>query len=134
MTVVRKRKNKITRRDVMRSNNDLAREFLIKEGYTQIWLKNHGKYPEWVWMMGHETEDGKMAVVKYASNDIWGLFDGICIHPNGKIMFLAVSDRFKEIDKITHFIQDKTGFMVMVIKVNKKLKDGPRIDTKVLIC
>lgn len=52
----------------MRASNILVREWLLKNGYDNIWFKAHTKRNDVVY-----TQTGK-----YLATDLWNLFDGIC--------------------------------------------------------
>lgn len=64
----------------MRASNKLVREWLLSNGYDEIWFKPHGKRNDYVF-----TQKGS-----YMSQDIWNLFDGICIDKNGFVTFLQM--------------------------------------------
>ena len=66
-------------RQRMRASNKLVREWLLKNSYDEIWFKPHGKRNDYVF-----TQRGS-----YMAQDIWNLFDGICIR-EGVITFLQM--------------------------------------------
>ena len=55
-------------RDRMRASNRRAVEYLLEEGFDQIWLKAHSARNDVVY-----TRRGT-----YLATDLWNLFDGIC--------------------------------------------------------
>lgn len=106
----------------MRDNNNTARDFLIRQGYQDIWLKPHTRYKDWVWSHGEYDKNGKFRVIKYTTMDLWNLFDGMC-WKDGKLHFLAISNKFKKITETEQFIRNKTGFSVLMIKVTNNQID-----------
>ncbi len=70
----------LNNRQRMRASNKLVREWLLSNGYDEIWFKAHGKRNDYVF-----TQKGN-----YMAQDIWNLFDGICISYDGKICFLQM--------------------------------------------
>lgn len=67
-------------RQRMRTSNKLVREWLLKNSYDEIWFKPHGKRNDYVF-----TQKGN-----YMAQDIWNLFDGICISNYSGITFLQM--------------------------------------------
>jgi len=131
VVVKRKRKRKAkTRRDKMRDNNTLAREWLINKGYTQIWLKQHTRHLDMVWDHNTAPEGQEQQVLKYMAQDMWNLFDGICFDSNGTLTFLAIGITFKKIPELEAFLEGKQGFDVKMIRINRKAIKVPVITTK----
>ena len=122
MAVKKKKRSpkKKTNRDLMRDNNTLAREWMIKQGYTHIWLKQHTKHLDTVWDHDASPEENFPQIVKYQTQDIWNLFDGLAIHANGTVTFLAIGVAFKKIDQLEKFLEGKKGIHVLMIRVNRK--------------
>jgi hypothetical protein len=116
--VARRKPIKKTRRDKMVDNNTLAREWMIRNGYTDIWLKKHTKFLDSVW--SHNASPDGMQVTKYMAQDIWNLFDGLAIHPEKIVTFLAIGIQFKKIKELEQFLADKKGMHVLMIKINRK--------------
>lgn len=104
----------------MVDNNTLAREWMIKNGYTDIWLKQHTKFLDSVWSHNAASEGEEMQVTKYKAQDIWNLFDGLAIHPDGHVTFLAIGIAFKKIGELEEFLKNKKGIHVLMIKINRK--------------
>jgi hypothetical protein len=99
----------LNNRQRMRASNKLVREWLLSNGYDEIWFKAHGKRNDYVF-----TQRGK-----YMAQDIWNLFDGICISYDGKICFLqmktnawAKGSDFKEFQKKTKNYAEVLSFNV----------------------
>ncbi len=114
---IKKKKRKPSRRKTMRNNNDLARNWMIKNGYEEIWLKPHTRFLDMVWKENVGTNH--IQVLKYQAQDLWNCFDGIAWF-KGKLVFLAIGDRWKKIDEIEKFTIGKSGFNILMLKVNKK--------------
>ena len=104
----------------MRDNNDVAREFLIKADYTDIWLKAHTKFLDKIWSHIVAWDKDKPIIEKYEAQDIWNLFDGICISKEGYAVFLAIGSQFKKISQLEHFLKNKKGFRVLMIQVQRQ--------------
>jgi hypothetical protein len=113
-----KKKTRSTKQGMV-DNNKLARTWLVKNGFEEVWLKPHPKYPDIVWKK--LVNDDTKQVLKYHARDIWNHFDGMCWR-DGILYFLAVSDRWKGIDEIKEFISTKRSVNVIVIKVHPKTK------------
>jgi len=125
-----KKKSKKTNRTGMVDNNVLAREWMIKQGYTNIWLKQHTKFLDSVWSHNSSPDEGILNIEKYKAQDIWNLFDGLAIHPNGTVTFLAIGVAFKKITELEHFLEDKKGIHVLMIKINRKAIRVPVVTSK----
>lgn len=69
----------MNRRQRMYKSNDKAREFLIKNGYDQIWLKAHTRRQDTIFTQHYN----------YKATDLWNLFDGICFK-DGHLYFLQI--------------------------------------------
>jgi hypothetical protein len=67
----------------MRSSNRKVVLYLLKQGYTEIWLKAHGRRHDLVY-----KDDGKDTW--YRALDLWNLFDGICLDPDNNLVFLQL--------------------------------------------
>ena len=132
MATVKKKRSakKKSNRKVMVDNNTLAREWMIKQGYTDIWLKQHTKHLDHVWGHDASPDEGILQVTKYMAQDIWNLFDGLAIHPNKTVTFLAIGVVFKKIKELEQFLEDKKGMCVIMIRVNKKAIKVPVITSK----
>lgn len=114
----------------MRDNNTLAREWMIKDGYTEIWLKSHTRHLDTVWSHNASPDELKLQVTKYNAQDIWNLFDGISINSKGEVTFLAIGIQFKKIKELEQFLKDKKGMNVLMIKINRKAVQVPVITIK----
>jgi len=126
----RRKAKKKTRRDKMRDNNTLAREWLIKKGYSQIWLKKHDRHLDMVWDHNTAPDGEEPIVLKYMAQDMFNLFDGICFDIRGRLVFLAIGTAFKKIPQLETFLEGKWGFRVVMIRVNRKAIIAPVITTK----
>lgn len=112
--------------------NDLAREWLINQGYTQIWLKTHARRKDTIWMKRDHHLSGKAYIVKYQATDLWNLFDGICFDDCGCLHFLQIkTDGWPNKNQIVNFLEDKQGVYVLAINVKTRIKNGPKVETKV---
>ena len=111
----RKKSKQPTKRDVMRSNNDIAREWLIEKGFVEIWLKQHNRFLDTVWKQNNSSSG--LQILKYKAQDMYNCFDGIA-WLKGKLTFLCIGMEFKKEEVIEDFIKDKNGFDVLMIKVS----------------
>ena len=102
-------------RQRMRASNLLVREWLLKNGYDEIWFKSHGKRNDYVF-----TQNGK-----YMAQDIWNLFDGICVSPNGEYLVLLQmkTNAWAKEEPIKRFVRYKIGCYALSFNVTNKLKD-----------
>jgi hypothetical protein len=67
----------------MRSSNRKVVLYLLDKGYTEIWLKAHGRRHDLVYKDNTKNS-------WYRALDLWNLFDGICLDPNNGIVFLQL--------------------------------------------
>lgn len=104
----------------MYDNNYVARDFLLRAGYTDVWLKQHTRHLDTVWSHVVSWNKDKPFIEKYDAQDIWNLYDGICISPKGHPVFLAIGSQFKKIKQLEQFLQNKKGIHVLMIKIVKK--------------
>lgn len=102
----------------MRYTNRLAVNWLLKNGYDHVWLKSHTRRKDWTYTQN----------TKYASLDIWNLFDGCCIY-SGDVIFLQVkTNAWPKEDDIIQFIENKR---IKVLAINaKKTKSKYIIHTR----
>lgn len=75
-----KTKQKINNRQRMRESNRRVREWMLENGFDQIFFKAHTKRPDLIY-----TQKGN-----YRAIDLWNLFDGMCFNQNNKIIFFQV--------------------------------------------
>ena len=101
-------------RDRMRTSNKLVREWLLKEGYDNIWFKAHTARNDVVF-----TQKGS-----YLATDLWNLFDGICTTTSGFIVFLQMKTNSWAKEKpFKDFVKKMNGCFVLSFNVTNKLKD-----------
>lgn len=67
----------------MRSSNRKVVLYLLDKGYTEIWLKAHGRRHDLVYKDNSKNS-------WYRALDLWNLFDGICLDPWNNIVFLQL--------------------------------------------
>jgi len=97
----------------MRASNKLVREWLLKEGYDEIWFKPHSKRNDLVF-----TQKGN-----YLATDLWNLFDGICLG-DGSIIFLQMkTNGWAKSDPILKFV-NKNNCKAISFNVSNKLKES----------
>lgn len=97
----------------MRASNKLVREWLLSNGYDEIWFKPHTKRNDVVF-----TQNGK-----YIATDLWNLFDGLCFK-NGDLRCLQMKTNSWAKEKpITDFIR-KHPLIVLSFNVTDKLKES----------
>lgn len=98
----------------MRASNKMVREWLLENNYDQIWFKPHGKRNDYVF-----TLKGN-----YMAQDIWNLFDGICIAPSGSVTFLQMkTNAWADDKKFRKFMKETVGCMIISFNVTNKLKE-----------
>lgn len=101
-------------RERMRASNKLCREWLLKNGYDEIWFKPHGKHNDYVF-----TQKGT-----YMAQDIWNLFDGVCINKDGYVTFLQMSTtQWHKKEPYHKFTKKISGVEVLNILVTNKRKE-----------
>ncbi len=101
-------------RQRMRASNKMVREWLLKNGYDEIWFKPHGKRNDYVF-----TQKGN-----YMAQDIWNLFDGICVHIlDGMPMFLQMKTNAWANKKDFKKFQDKCLVRILSFNVTNKLAE-----------
>lgn len=97
----------------MRASNKLVREWLLKNGYDEIWFKAHGKRNDYVF-----TQRGT-----YMAQDIWNLFDGICFTAHGAIVFLQMKTNVWANDKKYESFCIRHSCRILSFNVSNKLKE-----------
>lgn len=89
----------------------MVREWLLREGYDQVWFKAHTARNDVVF-----TQKGK-----YLATDLWNLFDGICIDPAGFIVFLQMKTNSWAKEKpIKDFVKRVKGCFALSFNVTNK--------------
>ena len=92
----------------------MVREWLLENGYDGIWFKSHGKRNDYVF-----TQKGK-----YMAQDIWNLFDGICISPSGFVVFLQMkTNNWAKEKPFRDFVNKTKGCSILSFNVTNKLKE-----------
>ena len=99
-------------RQRMRTTNKMVRNWLLKEGYDEIWFKPHTKRNDWVF-----TQKGN-----YMATDLWNLFDGMAYDKFGNLIFLQMKTNAwaKEKD-IVKFTKNHNHSLVLIFNVTNKL-------------
>lgn len=106
-------------RQRMRWSNRKAVEFLLDNGYDQIWLKPHTRRKDLIYTQG----------TWYRALDLWNLFDGICFSQTGDIFFLQIkTNRWAEEEPILKFISKRK---INVIIINVIFKRGKKTEVKI---
>lgn len=101
----------------MYNTNRIAREYLLKNGYDQIWFKKHTRRKDIVW-----TQNGR-----YLATDLWNLFDGMCFTNDRHLVFFQVkTNAWPKTEEYNTFIQKYfswdlcSGTQVLFLNVRKK--------------
>lgn len=59
------------------------------------------------------------------AQDIWNLFDGICISPGGIVTFLQMkTNAWADARKFKKFVSDTIGVKIISFNVSNKLKES----------
>ncbi len=97
----------------MRASNKLVREWLLKNGYDDIWFKPHTKRNDLVF-----TQKGK-----YLATDLWNLFDGLCFL-NGSLRCLQMkTNAWAKQEPLIRFAK-KTGLTILSFNVSNQIKSS----------
>jgi len=119
----------------MRSSNRKVVLYLLERGYTEIWLKTHGRRHDLV----YKDNTGNSW---YRALDLWNLFDGICLDPWGNLVFLqlktnawakeepllAWTKKVKNSKVMSFNVKYSTTFKKWDV-LERTMKKGKRIDT-----
>lgn len=98
----------------MRASNSKVKNWLLQNGFTDIWFKPHTKRHDLVY-----TQQGN-----YRSLDLWNLFDGICFHVHGYIVLLQMkTNSWAKSVPIENFLKNKMHLKVMSFNVTDKRKE-----------
>lgn len=99
----------------MRASNRKVKDWLLENGYDDIWFKPHTKRTDTVY-----TQHGT-----YLATDLWNLFDGICTGGLGHGLFYLQmkTNAWAATKPILKFIKDHPQTNVIVFNVTNKLKD-----------
>ena len=102
-------------RQRMRASNSRVRSWLLRHGFTQIWFKPHTRRNDVVY-----THQGT-----YRATDLWNLFDGICFHAHGYIVFLQMkTNAWPKAKPITDFLEKTKNLRVLCFNVTNKYKNS----------
>ena len=74
----KKRTKNVNNRLKMRATNNLAVEYLLKMGYTDITLRTHCRHKDMIYNKEKKT----------SATDYWNLFDGMGFNQHQEIIFL----------------------------------------------
>ena len=97
----------------MRASNKLVREYLLENGYDEIWFKPHGNRSDHVF-----TQNGS-----YLATDLWNLFDGIAWRGK-QIFFLQMkTNAWAKAEPISRFVL-RHNCKVLSFNVTNKLKSS----------
>lgn len=92
----------------------MVRKYLLENHYDDIWFKPHGKRNDLVFTQGGN----------YLAQDIWNLFDGICLDPDGYLVFLQMkTNAWAKGEPIRKFLKKTHCLQVLSFNVTNKLKD-----------
>lgn len=98
----------------MRASNKLVREWLLKNGYDEIWFKPHSKRNDLVF-----TQRGN-----YLATDLWNLFDGICFDNKGELRFLQMkTNNWAKQDPLIRFAA-KHKVTILSFNVSNQIKSA----------
>ena len=98
-------------RERMRFSNRKAVNWLLANGYDDIWLKPHGRRHDLVYTTGEW----------YRALDLWNLFDGICFNKVGKIVLMQIkTNAWAKEQPIKDFLINKKNLIALSINVNKR--------------
>jgi hypothetical protein len=110
-------KKKSNNRATMRSSNNLAVEYLLKMGYTDITLRTHCRHKDFVY------NKEKL----YRATDYWNLFDGMGFDQHGVLVFLQFkTNAFPAAKPIEAFCKQRKQ-KVVAINVKTNIKNKPQI-------
>lgn len=113
----KKTKVKSNNRKKMRATNNLAIEFLLKLGFTDITLRTHCRHKDIV----YNKEK------KYWATDYWNLFDGMGFDQHGDLTFLQFkTNAFPPAKPIESFCK-RYNQKAMAINVKTVIKNKPQI-------
>jgi hypothetical protein len=108
------RRVRMNNRERMRASNKLVREWLLENGYDNIWFKPHSARNDLVF-----TSKGN-----YLATDLYNLFDGICT--DGGIVFLQnKTNRWATEEPLIRFSK-KYGVKILSFNVTNKLKESKK--------
>lgn len=98
----------------MRESNRMVKEWLLKNGYNDIWFKPHTKRKDVVY-----TQEGK-----YYATDLYNLFDGICYRGGLQFLLQNKTNSWAAVKPIEKFIQFHPQAQVLVFNVTNKKKEN----------
>lgn len=105
---------KLNNRQRMRATNAEIREWLLANGYDDVWFKPHTARNDVVYCRHN----------KYYATDLWNLFDGICFDYEGNVVFLQMkTNSWAKAEPIRKFLESRK-IKVMVFNYTNKLKSS----------
>ncbi len=103
----------LNNRQRMYATNKLVKQWLLENGYDQIWFKRHTKDKDLVF-----TQKGN-----YLATDLWNLFDGVCFNRYGFPVYLQMKTNAWASEKEINSFLDSHNISVLVLNVTNKLKE-----------
>ena len=104
----------MTPRQRMRFSNRKAVEWLLENGYDEVWLKPHVRRQDLVYTRGEW----------YRALDLWNIFDGICFNPDGEAVYIQIkTNAWAKEAPIKSFVETHKNIIAISINV-KKMKDN----------
>ena len=98
-------------RQRMRFSNRKAVNWLLENGYDDIWLKAHTKRTDLVYTLGEW----------YRALDLWNLFDGICFDKGGNLILLQIkTNAWAKEQPFIDFLSNKKHLKILSINVKGK--------------
>jgi len=95
----------------MRYSNRKVVNYLLDKNYSEIWLKPHGRRHDLVYK---NKEKGSW----YRALDLWNLYDGICLDPDGHIVFIQIkTNAWAKAKPIEEWVKKVKHSKVMVFNV-----------------
>ena len=110
----------VNNRAKMRLSNNIAVQYLLKMGYTDITLRTHCRHKDFI----YNKEK------KFRATDYWNLFDGMGFNQHGELIFLQFKTNAFPAAK--HIISFCTRYKQKCVVVNVKthIRGKPIIATR----
>ena len=103
----------------MRNSNRIAKEWMLKNGYDDIWFKQHTRHKDTIYTQHYN----------YKATDLWNLFDGICLDGSHYLVFFQISTNSFHKDepyiewmrrKINFGVHDNIKCLLIVVKLKNR--------------
>ena len=109
-------------RERMRASNKIAINWMLENGFDNIWLKPHGRRTD-----THYCKTGN-----YRALDLFGLFDGVAWCDGYTVYLQIKTNAWANSNSFMHFLGSTKPGCCLILSLNVKYKrHGPEVNNRV---